>query len=280
MAEIVPPTRAHHAVAKLVAGGWVKVVLTTNFDRPPERAVADAGVSMTVLASPDAVTGALPLVHAGPTLVKLLGDQFDPRIPTPRWSSPCSSASSPPLPTGAGLKTSGGGPTTPIGCTGSSARSSSSTSDSGVTTTWTRGRRWQWLVYTLAQDHRSQGGRYAGHFLPHVRLDGFHPMEPVPKSNLSEELDTARADHPLLHLGLFGGDPDRMEAALDVAGRHYAEQAEDWAMLASGQAGMLPSGRHYGGRFDDDPDLPGRPVHSATRDEPSANVSASTPGSA
>jgi hypothetical protein len=75
-----PPTLAHRALAELVAGDWIRVVLTTNFDPLTEVALRDAGVDVSVLSSADAVAGSVPLVHAGPTLVKLHGDYLDPRI--------------------------------------------------------------------------------------------------------------------------------------------------------------------------------------------------------
>lgn len=77
---IPPPTPAHHALAGLVAGGWIRVILTTNFDPLTEVALREAGVDVSVLVSSDAVAGSVPLVHAGPTLVKLHGDYLDPRI--------------------------------------------------------------------------------------------------------------------------------------------------------------------------------------------------------
>lgn len=77
---VPPPTPAHHALAGLVAGGWIRVILTTNFDPLTEGALREAGVDVSVLASSDAVAGSVPLVHAGPTLVKLHGDYLDPRI--------------------------------------------------------------------------------------------------------------------------------------------------------------------------------------------------------
>jgi hypothetical protein len=59
------PTAAHHAIASLVKAGLVRVILTTNFDRLMERAIEQAGVTPTVISSPDAVLGALPLQHSG-----------------------------------------------------------------------------------------------------------------------------------------------------------------------------------------------------------------------
>jgi hypothetical protein len=75
-----PPAPAHRAIARLVLGRWVRVVITTNFDRLVETALTEAGVNPTVLATPEAIAGAVPLVHAGAVVVKLHGDQNDPRI--------------------------------------------------------------------------------------------------------------------------------------------------------------------------------------------------------
>lgn len=74
------PTRAHHAIAKLVSSGAVRVVITTNFDRLIENALRDAGVEPTVIASDDAITGATPLVHSKCTVIKVHGDYLDARI--------------------------------------------------------------------------------------------------------------------------------------------------------------------------------------------------------
>jgi len=74
------PSQAHRAIARLVRGGYVRVVLTTNFDRLLEDALRDEGVVPTVLATADAVAGSVPLVHEGPMVVKLHGDYLDTRI--------------------------------------------------------------------------------------------------------------------------------------------------------------------------------------------------------
>ena len=74
------PTLAHHAIAALAAQGYIKVILTTNFDRLVETALTDAGVVPTVLSSSDQVQGALPLIHTQCCVVKLHGDYLDTRI--------------------------------------------------------------------------------------------------------------------------------------------------------------------------------------------------------
>ena len=74
------PTAAHRAIARLVAGGHVKVIVTTNFDRLIERALEDEGVVPTVLSTEDQVRGALPLIHTKCCVFKVHGDYMDPRI--------------------------------------------------------------------------------------------------------------------------------------------------------------------------------------------------------
>ena len=74
------PTAAHRAIAELAVQGFIKVIITTNFDRLVETALTDAGVVPTVLSSPDHVKGALPLVHTQCCVFKVHGDYLDTRI--------------------------------------------------------------------------------------------------------------------------------------------------------------------------------------------------------
>lgn len=74
------PTKAHHAIAKLVADGYIKVIVTTNFDRLMERALDEAGVTPPVLSTPDQIEGALPLVHQRCCVIKVHGDYLDTRL--------------------------------------------------------------------------------------------------------------------------------------------------------------------------------------------------------
>jgi hypothetical protein len=74
------PTRAHRAIADMVKRGYVRVILTTNFDRLLEQSIRDAGVAPSVISTPDAVDGALPLPHSSCTVVKVNGDYLDTRI--------------------------------------------------------------------------------------------------------------------------------------------------------------------------------------------------------
>ena len=78
--DIRKPTKAHRAIAQLVASGAVRVVITTNFDRLIENALREAGVEPTVIASDDAIAGATPLVHSKCTVIKVHGDYLDTRI--------------------------------------------------------------------------------------------------------------------------------------------------------------------------------------------------------
>ena len=74
------PTAAHYAIADLVQSGYVRVVITTNFDRLLESALRERGIEPTVVASPDMLKGAEPLIHSDCFLFKLHGDYKDARI--------------------------------------------------------------------------------------------------------------------------------------------------------------------------------------------------------
>lgn len=74
------PTNAHKAIANLVVNGFMKVIITTNFDRLMEKALEDVGIAPTVISTPDAAEGALPITHAKCTIIKVHGDYIDTRI--------------------------------------------------------------------------------------------------------------------------------------------------------------------------------------------------------
>jgi hypothetical protein len=74
------PTVAHRSIARLVAKGYIRVLITTNFDRLLERALESEGISPTVISTADAARGALPLAHARCTVIKVNGDYRDTRI--------------------------------------------------------------------------------------------------------------------------------------------------------------------------------------------------------
>jgi hypothetical protein len=74
------PTRAHRAIAQFAARGFVRLIVTTNFDRLIETALHEAGVNPIVISTADGVEGAPPLAHSPCTLLKLHGDYIDMRI--------------------------------------------------------------------------------------------------------------------------------------------------------------------------------------------------------
>ena len=74
------PTEAHRAIAALAARGFIRVILTTNFDRLVETALTDAGVVPQSLSTPAQVEGALPLIHTQCCVFKVHGDYLDPGI--------------------------------------------------------------------------------------------------------------------------------------------------------------------------------------------------------
>ena len=74
------PTPAHRAIATLVKQRYIRMILTTNFDRLLELALEAEGVRPDVIASDDALQGALPYVHSQCYVVKLHGDYRDTRI--------------------------------------------------------------------------------------------------------------------------------------------------------------------------------------------------------
>lgn len=75
------PTKAHRAIAKLVRAGYVRVIVTTNFDRLMERALEDEeGIAPIVVSGPDQLGGLAPFAHLGCCVVKVHGDYLDTRI--------------------------------------------------------------------------------------------------------------------------------------------------------------------------------------------------------
>lgn len=74
------PTAGHKAIARLVQQGYIRVIVTTNFDRLMENALREVGVEPTVVGSPDALEGAEPLTHSACYILKLHGDYKDARI--------------------------------------------------------------------------------------------------------------------------------------------------------------------------------------------------------
>lgn len=63
-----------------MADGYVRVIVTTNFDQLLETALRDVGIVPSVISSPDGLNGTLPLAHNRCTIIKIHGDYKDPRI--------------------------------------------------------------------------------------------------------------------------------------------------------------------------------------------------------
>ena len=74
------PTDAHKAIARLVGNGFIKVIVSTNFDRLMESALEDQSIIPTVMSTPDQVEGSPALDHLDCCLFKVHGDYIDTRI--------------------------------------------------------------------------------------------------------------------------------------------------------------------------------------------------------
>jgi hypothetical protein len=74
------PTLAHQSIAGLIAHGYIRVVITTNFDRLLERALTDIGIEPVVASTPEAFHGVLPLAHSRCTILKVNGDYLNPDL--------------------------------------------------------------------------------------------------------------------------------------------------------------------------------------------------------
>ncbi len=74
------PTEAHHSIAALIQGGYVKVIVTTNFDRLLEKALGEIGIEPTVLNSDEQIKGAEPVHLMNCCVLKVNGDHLDPQI--------------------------------------------------------------------------------------------------------------------------------------------------------------------------------------------------------
>lgn len=74
------PTLAHLSIAKLIKKGYIKIIITTNFDRLLERAIRNEGIEPIVVRHPSDIEGTIPLVHSDFTLLKVNGDYLDNRF--------------------------------------------------------------------------------------------------------------------------------------------------------------------------------------------------------
>jgi len=74
------PTEAHRSIARLVKYGYLRMILTLNFDRLMEEALMNEGINPHVISSVDSIKGIPPPVHSNCILFKIHGDYLDSRI--------------------------------------------------------------------------------------------------------------------------------------------------------------------------------------------------------
>lgn len=72
------PTPAHRALARLVRGGAIRVILTLNFDHLVEQAIRDEGMEPTVASTPADIEGLAPLHTLSCCVIHLHGDYLNP----------------------------------------------------------------------------------------------------------------------------------------------------------------------------------------------------------
>ncbi len=74
-------TEAHQAIANLVESGYIRVIITTNFDRLLENALGNKGRAPIVINTEEIAKSALPLIThpTGCIIVKVNGDYLDPQ---------------------------------------------------------------------------------------------------------------------------------------------------------------------------------------------------------
>lgn len=74
------PTDAHHAIARLIKEGYIRVIVTTNFDRLLEQALDELSVQYQTLYHESDIEGMKPLAHSECTILKIHGDYRDTRF--------------------------------------------------------------------------------------------------------------------------------------------------------------------------------------------------------
>lgn len=74
------PTQAHRAIAELVSKGYIRVILTTNFDPLLEKALEAVGVLPSLVSDVSAIKGMMPLQFSQVTIIKLHGHYLDTRL--------------------------------------------------------------------------------------------------------------------------------------------------------------------------------------------------------
>jgi SIR2-like domain len=71
------PTLTHKKIAQLVKQGFIKVIITTNFDRLLENSLKEIGVEAVVISNPNHIENTMPLIHNKITIIKINGDYLD-----------------------------------------------------------------------------------------------------------------------------------------------------------------------------------------------------------
>lgn len=74
------PSRGHRAIAQLVAAGFVRIIVTTNFDRLIEQSLEEVSVRPIVIDRADGILGAPPISSGEVFVIKIHGDYMDSRI--------------------------------------------------------------------------------------------------------------------------------------------------------------------------------------------------------
>lgn len=74
------PSEGHRSLARLMAAGYIRIALTTNFDLLLEEAVRQEGVEPVVVSTVDAIGGMEPLHTQRCVVVHLHGDYLNPGV--------------------------------------------------------------------------------------------------------------------------------------------------------------------------------------------------------
>lgn len=124
--------------------------------------------------------------------------------------------------------------------------------------------KWQIIARTAASDLRITDNTSTGNFVPYLRVDCPFPLDgyTLPAAEaLRADILRAGEGHPLLSHGLFGGDLQRFEVALDHASGEVLQMARslDEGLVTNTPGGFtsVPSGLHYPGPRPDVRPLPG-----------------------
>jgi hypothetical protein len=78
--NIKTPTKAHQAIARLVKSGYVRVIITTNFDRLMEKALDAESIEYTTVSTPSQISGMMPLQYHNCLVFKVNGDYLETTI--------------------------------------------------------------------------------------------------------------------------------------------------------------------------------------------------------